>query len=101
MKKLIAIGVAVLLSANANAQSATTNENYIACTSKQYFDDMMAFVGAGDTASFEVYRAANKCLILKAGMTVTVIDRTLFSGTVIAYKGVKLWTVNEAITVNR
>ena len=101
MRKLIVILIIVLMSANANAQSATTNENYIACTSERYYEDMMAFVGAGDTASFEVYRAANKCLILKAGMTVTVIDRSLFGPTVIMYKGVKLWTVGDAITVNR
>jgi hypothetical protein len=95
MKKTFLFIAIALMSANAFAQSATTKANYFACTTEEYLDDIMSFLIAKDMDSADAYINSNKCVILKAGLKTSITDggwtRSQFS-----FRGLKMWTVNEA-----
>ena len=86
------------ISSNAFAQAATTNGGYYACVTEEYLDDIMKFLIAKDYASADAYSAQNKCVILKAGLQVSIV-KVKWTRIQFAYKGLKLWTVSEAINV--
>ena len=100
MKKSLIALVTLLFSLNAFALSGTTNDGYFACQTEEWFDDLMSFVTAKDMDSIEAYRSANKCIILKSGLRVTILDTTWTGKIQFAFKGIKMWTVSEAINVN-
>ncbi len=86
-----------LLAVNAFAQTATTKEGYIACISKEYFNDVGKFLAAKDFASVSAYIKQMKCVSLKSGVTVTVMDYGLLGTSQFAYEGYKFWTNTEAL----
>lgn len=95
-----ALALAATLSCGAaHAMPATTNKDYVACTSEEYLKDMTAFVAANDRSNFAAYIQQYKCVVLKDGMKVTVIDGPgMFGGRAsFIIKGVKLWAPREAL----
>ena len=96
MKKLIAIGIALLLSMNANAQDGTVSTGSAgkyACTAYMYWEDVKAFATAGDTAHWNSYFETGKCRHLSAGLKVTIIrgNSTHKEPVVIMYGGERLY----------
>jgi hypothetical protein len=76
-----------------------TNGGQIACFSKDSVEEMVTFAVAKDKSSFESYIKLQKCLVLKDGIEVTVMEYPgMFGGyTKFAYHGVMLWTTREGI----
>ena len=101
MKKLILIIVICGLNPiNAIALgSATTEGGHIACVKKEWFADIMKFIVAEDKASVQAYLDANKCIILKKGLKVTITESPGAFGTKVGFaiSGIKLWSVREAL----
>ncbi|MEZ5569216.1 MAG: hypothetical protein R3E54_12900 [Halioglobus sp.] len=99
MKKVTLLFIFMLFSTFGWAQAATTNSGYAACLSKQYLDDFISFANAKDTDSIQAYIDSQKCISLKAGLRVTLVDTSglLSSKVQFAFKGLKLWTVREAL----
>lgn len=96
MKKIVLI---IVISVNLYALSATTKSGYFACTSEESFKDMTKFKIAKDYDSMQAYIQRNKCLLLKKGVAVTILDVS-FSGTSqFAFQGVKFWTNTEALDI--
>jgi hypothetical protein len=79
---------------------ATTTKNAIGCHTKQSLDDMIKFTAAGDNESFKAYIQQGRCIILKEGLDVTVIEYpTMLGGTAsFVYRGVKMWTTRGGLT---
>lgn len=71
----------------------------VACFLRSDLSDMMKFVVASDRDSFASYVASRKCLILKDGIQVTVLESPGFLGseTLFAYNGMKMWTTRDGI----
>lgn len=80
--------------------SAITTENGCACLSETWLDDMIQFVASKDKKNFESYVKANKCIILKSGLKVTVTKSPgMFGGKVeFVYNGIKFWATRESLT---
>lgn len=89
----------LFFASTALAMQGTTQQDYIACFAKSDLDDVISFVSAKDLASIDAYRRQNKCIMLKEGLTVTVTKSPgMFGGYVeFVYRGIKLWTVREAL----
>ena len=79
---------------------ATTVGGHIACLKKEWLDDIISFVVAKDSDSGQAYLNSKKCIVLKKGIRVAVTESPgMFGGTVgFVAKGVKLWSVREALT---
>jgi len=79
---------------------ATTAKNAIGCYIKSSVEDMEKFAHAKDQASFNKYILDGKCVLLNAGVDVTVIEYPeMLSGTpCFAYNGVKMWTSRSGLT---
>jgi hypothetical protein len=101
MKKLIIAALLAAVSLNAHALSGTTVGGHFACTTEDYFDDILQFAIAKDYASAEAYQSQGKCVVLKAGLRVTVMDTTWTGKLQFVYQGLKMWTVMEAVTLDR
>jgi len=99
MKQIILAIVLGFLSTQAYALSGTTKGGHTACLKKQWLDDVISFVVAKDMDSFQAYLDSKKCIVLKEGLRVTVTDSPgMFGGTAgFVFKGIKLWTVREAL----
>jgi len=99
MKKVIFIVLFGLISTQAYALPGTTKGGYVACTTEKLLDDIVSFVTAKDKDSFEAYVNANKCIILKKGLNVTVTDSPGVFGSKagFVFKGIKLWAQREAL----
>lgn len=93
---LLTILFVFLLSNGVFAASYRTVGGQIACLSEEWLDDMFSFVAAKDMGSFEAYIDSQRCLILKAGLPLTITD---FGFTVheIVISGIKLWVPIEAV----
>ena len=100
MKNLFIILIVILISANANAQSATTKAGYLACTSEQFLDDVIFFKQIGDRAAGEAYIRSKKCVSPQQGLEVTVLDTKESEKIQFDYKGTKFWTVTDALELN-
>jgi hypothetical protein len=104
MKKITVIFASILLLAwlfsPAQAMQATTADDAVACFTKESIDDMISFVAAQDRASFQAYINTKKCIILRGGQVVTVVDSPgMFGGTAgFVLRGIKLWTVRHGLT---
>ncbi len=94
------LSLLMLVSSSAFALSGTTKDGYIACRTEEHLNDIMSFVAAKDTASVEAYRSSNKCIILKGGLKVTVLDTTWTGKLQFAFQGLKMWTVMEAVDID-
>ena len=79
--------------------SAVTVGGHVACLKEEWLDDVVKFVSAGDTGSFKAYIEMQKCVVLKPGLEVTVIEYPGMFGTrtQFAFRGIKFWTVREAL----
>lgn len=99
MRILFILSLTILFSNVALAQSATTKQGYAACQTEAWLDDFMTFANADDTNNMNAYLQAQRCISLRAGLTVTITDRSGMLGSKVAfvYEGVKLWTVREAL----
>ena len=100
MKKLFIILIFVLLSANANAQTATTKTGYLACINEQYLDDIIQFKRERDRQRGEQYITAKKCVAPKKGLEVTIVDTSVEGKIQFDYNGFKLWTVTDALEIS-
>ena len=99
--RLLAIMSIIILSISVNAD--TLKGGYGACLQKDLFDQLITASINKDERAFE-YLLKNGCIITKAGIPITVIDRS-WSGTakIRAYVGNQafiLWTNNENIQKN-
>lgn len=101
MKKYILVIILCgLIPINATALgSATTEGGHIACVKKEWFEDIMSFIVAEDKSSVQAYLDANKCIILKKGLKVTITESPGVFGTKVGFviSGIKLWSVREAL----
>ncbi|AKH39172.1 MULTISPECIES: hypothetical protein [Nitrosomonas] len=61
-----------LPSVEVHAFSAITRGGYVACTKKEWLEDMFRFSAAKDIYSLQSYLDSRKCIILKEGLLVTV-----------------------------
>ena len=79
--------------------ASTTKAGHIACTSKENLDLLIRASNAKDSGTVEAFFRNQRCIFLKGGLTVTVVDWPgLFGGTTsFLVNGFKLWTVREAI----
>lgn len=82
-----------------HSSGCTTKDGYFACLKEEWLDNMTQFRLANDFESVKAYVAAKKCLVMKGGLHVTLIDSPgMFGGTAsFIYKGVKFWTYREAL----
>jgi hypothetical protein len=100
VKKSIALAtIALLFPALVAGQAATTNDGYTVCRSKQWIDDVNSFVAARDRGSFRAYFDTNKCVVVREGLKITVVDVIGFLGTQVEFifNGVRFWAPTEAI----
>ncbi len=90
----------ISLSSNVLALTATTTGGHVACFTKEQLDDMVQFVVSEDKASFQAYLDSGMCIVLKKGITVTVLKSPGLFGTKVqfAFQGIKMWTVREGLT---
>ena len=81
------------------ASAATTNSGYPACLKKEWLDDLMQFTLSKDESSWKAYMKSGKCLMMKAGLKVTITESPgMFGGTTgFIFEGTKAWTLREAI----
>lgn len=81
------------------AHSAETVEGKLACLTKEWYDDFVKFAAAGDEASMNAYLKSRKCLGMKGGMTVTVLEYPGVLGGVwkVAFRGQKFFVQREGI----
>lgn len=100
MRKFITVLIIISMSNAVSAVSATTKGSYYACTSEQYLDDMRSFAISGDTSSTKAYQEVNRCVILEAGLVVVVLANKWSGKVQIEYRGLKMWTARDAITIN-
>ena len=100
MKNLFIILIVILISANANAQSATTKAGYLACTSEEYLDKVIYFKQIGDRAAGEAFIKTKKCVSPQKGLKVTVVETKDSEKIQFDYKGTKFWTVTDALELN-
>jgi hypothetical protein len=101
MKKLMTMIVIIaLLPSAAMAMRATTDANAIGCLTKSALEEMVKFTASGDRESFSAYIAQGKCIVLKSGLDVTVVESPgMFGGIAgFVYRGIKMWTTREALT---
>lgn len=86
--------------ARENSGLATTSNSSIACFTESALNDMTKFTVAGDRASFDAYVTQGKCIVMKGGVDVTVMEYPgLLGGTTgFVYRGVKMWTTREGLT---
>lgn len=102
MKKILFVLIFGLFTAQLYALSATTVGGGVACLRKVWIEDMIKFVSAQDINSFQVYLNNDRCIILKKGIKVTIMESPGFFGSVTGFifqgvPGVKLWTTREQL----
>lgn len=103
-KKIIVIicGLIVLIgSGYVRAQNTKiTKGGYVASLYEKYLDKAIGYVSAGDKVAFQKIIDSKLVFILKAGVSVYVVDTKLFSGKIkIRPVGstTEVWTVFEAV----
>ena len=94
MYRLILLFAAAISSNGAWAE--TVKRDMPACLSEELLDELTTYSAKRDKESFVQLLNSGKCIGLRAGTRVSVIDPG-FMGATIRYKGVKLYTPSEAI----
>lgn len=102
MKNFVPIVVMLLLSSQSLALSGVTKDNYVACKSLTWLNDMIDFKRGNDTASYQAYLSSRKCITLPKGRRVEVTEAPGIYGnkTGFVLRGIKYWTVREAINID-
>lgn len=97
MKRIIL--AALLISASIPAVAAETVGGKLACLNAGWYDDFVKFAAAKDEASMEAYFESRKCLQVKGGLKVTVIEYPGMLGGqwVVAFQGQKFVVQREGI----
>ena len=78
----------------------TTRAGYFACLSERELDDAIKFAVAKDSASFQTLVERGRCLPLRDGVEVTVVDRVGVGAVAFVVRGepgVRFYTITEAI----
>ena len=99
MKTIVAGIVALFLSIAAEAASIS-KDGYLGCQTKSDFSSMISAVSQKDMDSFRALVLSGRCIPLAARQKISIVDFSIFGGTEILYKGVRIFTVNEAINAN-
>lgn len=101
MKIILSLFIVIILffPTPAMALKATTVKDAVACFNKESLQEMQQFVVSKDRDSFNAYIRTGKCVILKEGLDVTVIDSPgMFGGTAMfIFQGIKLWTPRHGL----
>ena len=99
MKKLLALSFIICVSGNSLASSMATTEPAPACLTEEWLDDLTKFIAVDDDSSISAYRKSKKCILLKKGLKVTVIQHPgVFGGKVqFSFRGMKLWTYRRGL----
>ena len=102
MKKVILALLLLLFSGQAFALTAITRGGDIACFKKEWLNIVFKLAYAGATESVQAYFKTYKCIILKKGLKVTVINGPGIFGAEaeFVYKGISAWTVREGLIYN-
>ena len=90
----------LLLSITAQpAIAAQTVQGKIACLTKQWFEDFAKFAAADDMGSIQAYLDSNKCMQMKGGLKVTVLEYPgMLSGQWhVSFNGTKFWVQRDGI----
>ena len=98
MKKILLIGVVLIFFA-ISAYGETLKGGYGACVSEDLFDQLTTVAVKKDERAFQ-YLLQHGCIITKAGIEISVLDRSWGTAKVRAYVGnqaVVLWTNTENI----
>lgn len=101
MKKIVLVIIFILvIPSMAVAMKATTAKDAIACFTKESLQEMQQFSINKDNASFDAYIKTGKCIVMREGLDVTVIESPgMFGGiTMFIFNGVKLWTLRHGLT---
>jgi len=89
----------IFFSAPAHAMWANTVENSVACLSKEDLNDMIQFAASKDQQSFTAYIETGRCIIIRGGLKVIVVDSPGMFGneTRFVFNGVKMWTTRSGL----
>ena len=87
----------LLALAQAGTTAVTKPDGYVACFTKVWLTDIIAFSNANDASSAQAYLDTKKCIPLAGGVKVTIISVD-GSQVQFAFRGEKLWTVRSALT---
>ena len=89
----------LLLSSQSYGLSAVTKDNYVACKSIAWLNDMTAFRQRNDMASFQAYLSARKCIVLVKGRRVAISEAPGIYGSKTGFvlNGIKYWALREAL----
>ncbi|HHG4903575.1 TPA: hypothetical protein ACPWGP_002595 [Pseudomonas aeruginosa] len=82
------------------ASAATLNSGYVGCVTEEYLDQFIQALVAKDDRGMEYLMNSYKCIHMKGGLEVSVLDRGFTVSKIRVYVGgdaVELWTPNEAI----
>ncbi|SFM56100.1 hypothetical protein [Nitrosomonas communis] len=87
-----------LPSVEAYAFNAITKGGYVACTKKEWLEDMFSFSAEKDINSLQSYLDSKKCIIIKEGLLVTIKEFPGLSNIVVfVYRGVIMWAHINAL----
>lgn len=102
MKKIVFIVVMLLLSSQSLALSGVTKDNYVACKSLTWLNDMIDFNRNNDRAAYQAYLSSRKCITLSRGRRVEITEAPGIYGTKTGFvlNRVKYWTLKEAIDID-
>ena len=84
----------------ASTTTSTTKAKYFACLSRDELEDMLSFASANDLASGQALIDRGRCVVLKAGVPVTVTGTAGFGKVEFVVKGepsVHFYAPREAI----
>lgn len=90
----IVVGLAFSYCVEAEAASAVTANSTLACVTKDEYSEAVQFIINEDMASLRAYIERGRCIILKAGVQVTITDAGFLVHEFVV-QGVKLYTARE------
>lgn len=91
-----ALSVGMTLSSFAAAWTIAS-DGFVGCRTKADFDSLITAVTQKDESSFRALLISGRCVSLKSGQTISVVDYSIFGATEILYQGTRLFTVNNAV----
>lgn len=92
--------ILLIIPGSSYALRAKTFGGHIACFSKSDLHDIIIFSVDKDYDSARAYINQKKCWVLKKDIPITVIDAG-WSKCQCVFKGIKFWTVREALNFDK